>query len=305
MGSSVTALSELQPIGLIGLGRMGLPMAQHLKSEGCTVLVYRRRATPNVEQWIGAGEAVTDTIAGLRDCRSIILSLPRTEDVRGVAAQLFAALQPGRLILDTSTIHPSGAREFAAQARQYGLAWLDAPVSGGPAGAAAGTLAVMVGGWREDFDRAMPLLDVMGTRSAIAYFGEPGSGLVCKLVNNTLLALSAVATCEALALLAKAGLDRRTALGVLSAGSGYNRFMDTRGKTLAERGVFEPAAFTVNMLLKDLRVAQDASSEIGFTPGVLRTAVSAFERAAAMGLGEQDFSSVLRVAEADAGTNVA
>lgn len=293
----------LEPIGLIGLGRMGMPMAQHLRDAGCQVLAYRRRDTPNARQWLGEGGAVADDFASLSGCRSVILSLPTTDDVRGVAARLLAVLRPGTLVLDTSTIHPSGAREFAALAQQHELAWLDAPVSGGPAGAQAGTLAVMVGGSRSDFDRARPLLNVMGR--TVAYFGGSGSGLVCKLINNTLLALSALATCEALALVAKAGLDRPTALQVISAGSGYNRFMDTRGKVLVQRGAFEPAAFTVNMLLKDLRVASDACSEIGFTPSVLHTALVAFERTVAIGLGEEDFSSVLRVVEADAGVRVA
>jgi 3-hydroxyisobutyrate dehydrogenase-like beta-hydroxyacid dehydrogenase len=219
--------------------------------------------------------------------------------VRGMAQPLIGALEPGALIIDTSTIHPSGAREFAVQARGRGLGWLDAPVSGGPSGAAAGTLAVMVGGQRADFDRAMPLFEIIG--KVIVHFGGSGCGLVNKLANNTLLALSAVATCEMLVLVAKAGLDRRTALDVISAGSGYNKFMDTRGKILAQHGIYEPPAFTVNMLLKDLRIALDACGEIGYTPTALRTALAAFERAAQLGLGEQDFSSVLRVAEADAG----
>ncbi len=293
------AINQLQPVGLIGLGHMGLPMAQRLKAAGWRVRVYRRRATPNMAQWIAEGGETVDALAVLRDCRSVILSLPATDGVRGVTQQLVDVLQPGALIIDTSTIHPSGAREFAALARERGLGWLDAPVSGGPSGAAAGTLAVMVGGQRADFDRAMPLFEVIG--KTIVHFGDSGCGVINKLANNTLLAVSAVATCEMLVMVHKAGLDRRVALDVISAGSGYNKFMDTRGKILAQHGVYEPPAFTVNMLVKDLLTALDACAEIGFTPTVLRTALAAFERAVGLGLGEQDFSSVLRVAELDAG----
>ena len=293
---------SLEPVGLIGLGRMGLPMAERLKATGREVHVYRRRDTPNIERWRGDGGALVDTIAGLADCRTVILSLPTTDDVRSVAWTLLDALQPGALILDTSTIHPAGARAFAALAQQRGLAWLDAPVSGGPAGAAAGTLAVMVGGAESDFARARPLLEDLG--KTIVHFGDSGSGLVCKLANNTLLAVSAVATCEALVLVTQAGLDARRVLDVLSASSGYNKFMDTRGKVLAQTGTFGPAQFTVNMLLKDLRVALDACADIGFTPDTLRTALSAFERAVEAGLGEQDFSAILRVVEARAGVTI-
>lgn len=293
--TATTLKPSLQPVGLIGLGRMGMPLARRLKERGWKVIAYRRRNTPNVEQWVCEGGIVTDSLSDLRECSALILSLPDTSDVRSVAQTLLTMLHPGTLILDTSTIHPSGARELARLACQSGVTWLDAPISGGPVGAAEGTLTVMIGGSPDGFERAKPLLADIGMK--IVYLGKSGAGLICKLANNALLAVSALATCEALVLAAKSDLDPSAALDALTASSGYNRFMDTRGHALARTGIFEPAQFTVSMLLKDLRIAADAFAEIGFTPEVLHLALAAYERAEAMGLGEQDFSSVLRVVE--------
>ncbi len=295
--------SDLEPVGLVGPGRMGLALAQRLKACGRKVIVYRRRNTSRTEQWISAGGAIADSISGLGDCPAVMLSLPTSDDVRSIAQSLLAVLRPGALILDASTIHPSAARECAMLAQRYGVTWLDTPVSGGPAGAANGTLAIMAGGSPDGFERARPLLADLG--KTIANLGNSGAGLICKLANNLLLAVSALATCETLSLAAKAGLRPQATLGMWRAGSGYNKFMDARAQALAQFGAFEPAQFTVSMLLKDLRVAMDACAEIGFTPDSLRPTLEAFERAEAMGLGEHDFSAVLRVVEARAGVAVA
>ena len=233
------AINDLQPVGLIGLGHMGLPMAQRLKAAGWRVRVYKRRETPNMAQWVAEGGETVDALAGLRDCRSVILSLPATDDVRGVAQQLVGVLQPGALIVDTSTIHPSGAREFAALARWRGLGWLDAPVSGGPSGAAAGTLAVMVGGQQADYDKAMPLFQVIGR--TIVHFGDSGSGVMSKLANNTLLAVSAVATCEMLVMVAQSRAGPAHGAGRASARAAVTTSSWTRAaRILAQHGVYEP-----------------------------------------------------------------
>ncbi len=200
-------------IGFIGLGHMGTPMAQNLVAAGHEVTGFDiSGAVPEgVARAAGAPEVA-------RGADAVITMLTSGSVVRTVYGMIVPAATPGALFLDCSAIDVASARAAAALATGAGLVAVDAPCSGGTAAAAAGTLTFMAGGTPEGFERARPLLDILGSR--VIYCGAAGSGQIAKICNNLILGVSMIGVCEAFALARKLGLDAHALYDVVSTSSG-------------------------------------------------------------------------------------
>ncbi len=247
-------------IGFIGLGNMGGPMASNLAAAGHEVTGFDPIAP--------YPEGVAQARSGMEAARGrdvVITMLPDGEILRAVAAEIVPAMATGTVFLDCSTVDVDSARAVAAQAEKAGLLPLDAPVSGGIGGAAAGTLTFMVGGTGEAFDMALPLFEVMGQKSV--HCGPSGNGQAAKICNNMILGVTMIATCEAFALADKLGLDRQAMFDVVSTSSGsswsMNAYCPAPGigpESPADHG-YKPG-FAAELMLKDLRLSQQAATAV-------------------------------------------
>lgn len=239
-------------IGFVGAGLMGAGMVRNLDAAGHTVRLYARRP----RRAAGLPARLTDSIAAAVDGADIGMScVTDSPDVREVVGAMLDAPNPPPIILETSTIAPAVARELAEECRRRGVAYLDCPLSGGPPGADAGTLAVMVGGDADALERATPVLDAIGDPAKRVHCGEAGLGLVAKLVNNLMVAVIAAGTAEALGVGQRAGLDPALAREVAMRASGDSwQLRNLFPRVLA--GDHRPG-FTTRNLLKDLGHARD------------------------------------------------
>ncbi|MBV7392914.1 3-hydroxyisobutyrate dehydrogenase [Mameliella sp. DP3N28-2] len=246
-------------IGFIGLGNMGAPMAANLAKAGHAVKGFDVAGTTaeGVTPVATAEEAATGADV-------VITMLPNGQILRSVAAQILPAMSKGAVLLDCSTVDVASARAVADEAEAAGMMALDAPVSGGIGGAAGGTLTFMVGGPDEAFAKALPLFDIMGQKAV--HCGPAGNGQAAKICNNMILGVTMIATCEAFALADKLGLDRQAMFDVVSTSSGYswsmNAYCPAPGvgpKSPADNG-YQPG-FAADLMLKDLRLSQQAASE--------------------------------------------
>ncbi len=244
-------------IGFIGLGNMGGPMAANLAKAGHEVTGFDM-AQVKVE---GVTLAASGAEAA-KGAEVVITMLPNGDILRRVAEEVIPAMQKGAILLDCSTVDVDSARAVAAQAQEAGLGALDAPVSGGIGGAAGGTLTFMVGGEKADFDRAMPLFDIMGQKAV--HCGGAGNGQAAKICNNMILGATMIVTCEAFALADKLGLDRQAMFDVVSTSSGYSWSMNAYcpapgvGPKSPADNDYTPG-FAAELMLKDLTLAQQAA----------------------------------------------
>lgn len=252
-------------VGVIGLGQMGLAMAQTLERAQCHVVgtdvSADRRAlfTHNV--------ARADLLA--QDADVLILSLPNSDIVEAVMASIIDHCKPGALIIDTSTSDPASTRRLAEAMRSKGLAFVDAPVSGGAAGAAAGTLFIMAGGDPEALTRAKPYFDILGRETVLC--GGPGAGNVVKILNNALCAAHLALAGEALTLGEKAGLDRDVLAAALAKGSGRSGVFEVNLPKWVLSDSFD-SGFTMGLMRKDVRLFDDFVKAYGGNPAVLMRA---------------------------------
>lgn len=288
-------------IGFIGLGNMGGPMAANLVKAGHAVTAFDMSAAA-LEKATAAGAkragAAPDVVSG---AEVVVTMLPAGQHVRSVylgPQGLLAQAAPGTLFIDSSTIDVATARDVHDAAKRAGMHFLDAPVSGGVGGAAAGTLTFMVGGDDAAFARAKPILEKMGKN--IFHAGGAGNGQAAKICNNMLLAISMIGTCEAFVLAEKLGLDAETLFRISSTASGQcwslTSYCPVPGPvpgSPANRD-YQPG-FTASMMLKDLKLSQNAAQASGAaTPlGAQATALySLFESA---GAGARDFSGIIQL----------
>jgi 3-hydroxyisobutyrate dehydrogenase len=246
-------------IGFIGLGNMGAPMAANLLKAGHQVVGFDTAARPE-------GMAMAASAAEAAQGADVVFTmLPNGAILRAVADQVIPAMAPGAVLCDCSTVDVESARAVAAQAAAAGLSALDAPVSGGVGGAAAGTLTFMVGGPDAAFATVKPLFDVMGQKAV--HCGASGAGQAAKICNNMILGVTMIATCEAFALADKLGLDRARMFDVVSTSSGYswtmNAYCPAPGvgpKSPADNG-YRPG-FAAELMLKDLGLSQQAAEAV-------------------------------------------
>lgn len=294
-------MSKTLRIGFIGLGNMGGPMAANLAKAGFAVTAFDL-SDAALAQARGQGVATVSSAREAAEGAQVLVSmLPASRHVEDLylgADGLLAALARGTLVIDCSTIAPASAQKVAQAAAALGLEMLDAPVSGGTAGAAAGTLTFIVGGDAPVLDRARPVLDAMGKN--IFHMGAAGAGQVAKLCNNMALGVIMAVTGEALALGVAHGLDPSTLSKMMAVSTGRswatevcNPWPGVLSNAPASRGY--SGGFGNDLMLKDLGLAVEAAMSMGATVplGELARNLYALNRSA--GRGSLDFSSVVRL----------
>lgn len=288
-------------IAFVGLGNMGRPMARNLRAAGVDVVgfdVSPEARAKAAEDGLPLAASAHDAARGADVVVSMLPAGAHVEALHLGDGGLFARLARGALAIDCSTVAPSTARRLAAAARERGIGCVDAPVSGGTAGAAAATLTFMVGGTTADAERARPVLEKMGKN--VLFAGEAGAGQATKICNNMLLAIQMIGTAEALALGMANGLDPKVLSEIMKQSSGgnwvlekYNPIPGVMATAPASSG-YAPG-FGVDLMLKDLGLAQDAAvSSRAAIPlgGVARSLYAAHSLA---GHGALDFSSIARL----------
>lgn len=250
-------------VGIIGLGNMGSGMAQTLLREGFTVLGTDLGETQKEAARKMGVDVVANVQAICAQTNIIILSLPMAKHVQGVIkgeGGIVEHAQPNTLIIDTSTSEPDVTRALAAELKPLGHQLLDCPVSGGPAGAAAGTMVMVVGGEESALERAQPYLDALSSK--VVHMGASGCGHVAKLINNLLCAAHLVTTAEAVALGTKAGLDPAVLISGLNAGSGRSAISEVNFPRWVLNEGFD-SGFTMGLMRKDVRLAKGLIKQMG------------------------------------------
>lgn len=286
-------------IGFIGLGVMGRPMASHLIAAGHVVYLNRVRQVSSflVEQ----GGIAADTPRAVASSADIvILMLPDTPDVETV---LFGqdgvaeGLSNGKLVIDMSSISPVETRKFAKRIEAAGCQYVDAPVSGGEAGARSAGLTIMAGGTPEAVERAMPLFDILG--KTITHIGPVGDGQVAKVANQIVVGLTIQAVAEALTLVERAGSDRSKVREALLGGLAKSTILDMHGRRMIDEA-FAPG-FRIQLHRKDIALATTTARQLGLAlPGVgaLEQLMNA---AVGCGDGDLDHSALVKSIRAMAG----
>src|SRR5215475_11462458 len=287
-------------IGFIGLGNMGLPMAQNLLKAGHTVegVDVSSAAVDKLKASGGAGVETAKTAAARADV--VITMLPSGKEVREIYLGpngIVESANSGTLLIDCSTIDVETARVVAAAAEKKGLLMLDAPVSGGVGGATAATLTFMVGGSAQAFTRAESILQKMG--KTIVHAGGAGNGQAAKICNNMILGVSMIAVSEAFVLAEKLGLDHQKLFDISSNSSGQCWSLTTYcpvpgpvPTSPANRDY--QAGFTAAMMLKDLALAQDAANAAGATTPMGAEAAALYRLFVGQGAGPKDFSGIVQ-----------
>ncbi|WP_370197120.1 3-hydroxyisobutyrate dehydrogenase [Aurantimonas sp.] len=279
-------------IGFVGLGNMGAPMAANLAKAGHAVSGYD--AAGVTAEGVAPAATLAEAVTGME---AVITMLPNGDIVRAVHADIVRQAEAGALLIDCSTVDVDSARAAHDMAREAGLLSLDAPVSGGTGGAAAGTLTFMVGGSDEAFAKGKPLFDIMGQKAV--HCGEAGAGQAAKICNNMILGISMIGVCEAFHLADKLGLDRQAMFDVASTSSGscwsINTYCPAPGigpKSPADND-YKPG-FAADLMLKDLNLSQTAAETAGATTELGRHARDIYAAFVESGGGkDRDFSAIL------------
>src|SRR6202158_5724997 len=283
-------------IGLIGLGNMGAPMAANLVKSGDSVVGFDLVAAARQESAQSGIEIAPNPKACAEKADVIVTMLPAGEHVRSAWSEILPSAKPGALFIDCSTIDVTSARAAHALAAQRGVAALDAPVSGGVAGAKAATLTFMVGGSAEAFARGKPVLEQMGRR--VVHCGDAGNGQAAKICNNMILGASMIAVSEAFVLGEKLGLSHQALFDVASASSGQcwslTNYCPVPGPvpTSPANNEYKPG-FAAALMVKDLTLAQDAAKAAGAATPLGKHAQEIYQAFDAAGHGGVDFSGII------------
>ena len=283
----------MSEVAFLGLGVMGFPMAGHLVRAGHGVVVYNRTAA-KASRWVdqnGGASAPTPREAAVgRDF--VLACVGNDDDLRAVAlgpGGAFAGMKPGAIFIDHTTASAGVARELHAEAAKLGLGFLDAPVSGGQAGAENGALTIMCGGAESDYAKAEPILAAYAKSCRL--MGGPGAGQLTKMVNQICIAGLVQGLAEGLHFAARAGLDRQLVVDVVSKGAAQSWQMDNRHKTMiADRFDF---GFAVDWMRKDLGICLDEARRNGARLPVAALVDQFYSDVQAMGGGRWDTSSLL------------
>lgn len=283
-------------VAFLGLGIMGAPMARHLVGAGFDVVGYNRTFA-KTEALVEAGGRAAETVAdAVRDADVVAVMVPDSPDVRQVLAGtdgtdgVFHNAKPGTLIIDFSSIRPDVTRELADQARELGLRLLDAPVSGGQAGAENAALSIMVGGDADDFAAAQPVFEAVG--KTIVHVGPSGAGQTVKAANQLIVAGNIQLLAEAVAFVEAYGVDTEAALKVLGGGLAGSKVLDQKGANMLGRS-FTPG-FRIELHHKDLGIVTSAAREAGVVVPLGAVVAQLMASAVANGDGGLDHSGLLR-----------
>lgn len=289
-------------IGFLGLGNMGGPMASNLLKAGHQLSVFDLSSQAVTELAEKGAQACTSVQALVATAPSVLISmLPAATHVKGVYLGdegLIKQLTQPTYLIDCSTIDPHSAREVAQAAKDAGHWMLDAPVSGGTAGAQAATLTFMVGGSTDDLQHIQPILQAMGKN--ITHCGASGNGQVAKVANNMLLAISMIGVAEAMALGVSLGMDAKVLAGIINTSSGRcwsseinNPYPDVLENAPASRGY--SGGFASNLMLKDLGLATEAA-RLNKQPVMMGAAAQQLYQAFSLqGHGNLDFSAIIKL----------
>ncbi len=283
-------------IGFIGLGIMGGPMAANLVKAGYEVAGFARSETSTNRLHEAGAKPASSVAETTRDADVVITMLPDSPDVEAVVLGPEGVLETasqGLLLIDMSTIAPATSLAVAEAAKVKGVRVLDAPVSGGEAGAIEGSLSIMVGGETEDVAAARPVLEAMG--QTIVHVGGTGAGQTVKAANQLLVAGIITLVSEALVLLEASGVDGERGLEVLAGGLAGNTVLDRKAATMLARD-FTPG-FRIELHHKDMGIAQTSARAAGVALPVTGQVAQLVAAAQAMGYGAQDHSALLQVIE--------
>jgi 3-hydroxyisobutyrate dehydrogenase-like beta-hydroxyacid dehydrogenase len=290
-------------VGVVGTGKMGSHMALNLLKAGYSVAVHNRSSEP-VRKLVEAGAIDGASYQGVAEQSDIVLtSLTNQQSVHNVFLGedgLVSNAREGQIYIETSTNPLELVREIAAALSERGASYLDSPVSGGMTGAQAGSLTMMIGGDVGTFERARPVLEVIGGN--LHLLGDVGSGTVVKLVNQLLVGINMAAVAEGLVLGVKAGADPRKMLEVLSTSFGGSRMLDRGVPLIIDRDF--AGGTPVDLIRKDLGIIQDLASSLGVPLSVGEEASRVFDHAAKAGLGSNDMTAIVQILENAAGVEV-
>ena len=293
-------------IGLVGLGAMGFPMAKRLLAAGHNLAVVPHTNRKPADDLADLGATVNETVSALASDRDVVIicvpDVPQVEEVLFGAQGLLAGnLSQDMLVIDMSTINPTAARRHNELLSGHGITALDAPVSGGPARAADGTLTIMVGGSNTGFEKARPILEKLGKN--IIHVGEAGAGQAVKHVNQLMISIIMIANAEALTIGVKAGIPLETMIDVISTSSGSNYLLQNwLPKTLFSGDL--SGGFALDLLMKDLSAAMRWAADLGLPSFGGALAQQLYRIAQAEGQGRMDYSTVAKLYEDVAGVEL-
>lgn len=300
----MTGEQSRRPVGFIGLGVMGLPMARNLLEGGYPLIAFNR-SPERVLELAPLGAVAADTPAAVAEQAEIVITMvtdaPAVEQVLFGPSGAIQGLRPGSVVIDTSSISPIATRGFGERLAQIGVTLLDAPVSGGQQGATDGTLSFMVGGDETTFERCRPIFETMGSR--ITWIGALGAGQIAKACNQAIIAVSLVGISEALLMAARSGVDPARVREALLGGSAGSPLLEMQGQRMLDHS-FEPG-FRAALQYKDIGIARSLAQAVGSPAPATGLALDLFGSLLARGLGDADHSAIITVLEALASSAVA
>ena len=290
------AMEKNEIIGFIGTGVMGKAMAENLMESGYSVIVYTRNKE-KADNLLNQGATWKNSVRELASASNVIISMvgsPKdVEEIYFSETGILENAKQGTLLIDMTTSKPSLAKRIFQAAQPKNLLTLDAPVSGGENGAKQGTLSIMAGGTEEAYKRSLPILKAMGKK--IIYKGTAGSGQFTKMCNQTAMATNMIGVCEAIILAEKSGLDSKSVIDMMSAGTSNSWVMENLAYKMIE-GDFKPG-FYVKHLIKDLTIALESAQELNaYTPG-LELCLKLFKELEDMGEGDNGTRVLLKLYE--------
>ena len=293
-------------IGFVGTGNMGGPMAANLLGAGHELVVHTR-TQKRAQALLDNGASWADSPADAAKGRDVVFTcLPGPQDVESIVLGengVRDGIEPGSVYVDTTTSSPSTTRRIHDLLAQKNVTMLDAPLSGGVAGAVAGNMAIIVGGDEEVYRRIKPVLDVIGDPDKVVYCGPSGAGMICKLCNNMINLSLGVLLAEALTLGVKAGMDLNTLVEVISKSTGATARMDTVFRRGIFQGNLEPG-FSMTLGLKDLRLATELAREMDLPMEMAALAEQKHVETIARGWGTKNTDAVAILQEERAGVQL-
>jgi 3-hydroxyisobutyrate dehydrogenase len=289
-----------EALGMIGIGAMGGPMGQNLLKVGHTLTIYSRtHSRPEVERLIQAGARYVASPAEVGHAADVVITMVgNADDARQVTQDLLSTMGQGGMIIGMETIDPATRRALAAQAATKGVAYLDAPVSGGTIGAERGALTIMVGSTPEAFERAGPILGCLGTN--IYHCGPIGSGAVAKLSNNWIYLASMVTVVQSARMAQRAKLDEATTHEIWLKSTGDCIAVRTRVpfQNVVQNNPVDQEyrpGYPIEHALKDLKLIESSARELGLSTLGMPEVISVYEAAVRQGLAKKDISAIAEV----------
>jgi 3-hydroxyisobutyrate dehydrogenase-like beta-hydroxyacid dehydrogenase len=290
-------VSKIERVAFLGMGIMGSRMAANVALGEFELRVWNRtrERAERVAETTGAqlAETPAEAAAGADAVITMVVDSPEVEAVLFGDDGAAAALEQGAVVIDMSTIAPKAVAAIGERLGESGIGFIDAPVSGSSPKAEDGTLTIMVGASKEDYERVLPLLESMG--ELIVHCGPSGHGQMVKLLNNTLAATNAAVLAEAIAVARKADLDMDALVRVVGASSGNSTMLQLKSGPMIDHD-FDPL-FRLDHMLKDVRHTLNAAHELGAKTPVAEAAKSLYEAASELGKGDDDFAAVIEAVE--------